>query len=300
MAIYSFIAEEQANDACDWSVSEMCRVLGVSRSGFYGWQGRPPSPRDVADRQLAAEIEEVWERSDRTYGAPRVLRWLRKQGFGVGRKRVARIMRVKGWEGESGRRRIRTTIVDRGATAASDLIRRDFNPTVPDRVWVGDITYLRTGEGWLFLATVIDLFSRRVIGWSVAPHMRTSLVAAALNMAVATRGGTVDGVIFHSDRGSQYASADFGELCDELSVTQSMGATGVCWDNAVAESFFGTLKRELANRRRWHTRADARHDLIRWIEGWFNSHRLHSSIDYHAPAQFEDLHYRRGEDSIAA
>jgi len=181
----------------------------------------------------------------------------------VGRKRVARIMRVNDWEGESGRRRMRTTIVDRGAIAASDLVGRDFNPTEPNRTWVGDITYLRTAEGWLFLATVIDLFSRRVIGWSVANHMRTELVVDALKMAVATRGGAVSEVVFHTDRGSQYTSAAFGQLCQQLGVTQSMGATGVCWDNAAAESFFGTLKRELANRRRWNTRADARRDLIR-------------------------------------
>ncbi|MEO6651917.1 MAG: IS3 family transposase, partial [Ilumatobacteraceae bacterium] len=159
---------------------------------------------------------------------------------------------------------------------------------------------LRTGEGWLFLATVIDLFSRRVIGWSVADHMRTELVANALDMAVATRGGRVAaGVVFHSDRGSQYTSADFGELCDRHGVVQSMGATGVCWDNAAAESFFGTLKREHANRRRWATRADARRDLIRWIEGWYNQRRLHSTINYNSPVEYEAMFNRHG-DGIAA
>jgi transposase InsO family protein len=299
MAIYSFIAEEQADPRSDWSVAEMCRTLEVSRSGFYDWQRRPPSARELGDRQLAVEIEAIWECSDRTYGAPRAHRWLRKQGFRVGRKRVGRIMRSHGWEGESGRRRVRTTVVDRAATAAGDLVGRDFNPPAPDTVWCGDITYLRTGEGWLFLATVIDLFSRRVIGWSAANHMRTDLVADALRMAVATRGGTVTGVVFHTDRGSQYTSAAFGELCDQLGVTQSMGATGVCWDNAAAESFFGTLKRELAHRRRWATRADARRDLLRWIEGWFNTRRLHSTPDYLSPIEAEDLYYRR-HDGIAA
>jgi len=299
MAIYSFIAEEQATDDNDWTVLEMCRTLEVSRSGFYGWQSRPRSDREVTDAMLAMEIEAIWECSDRTYGAPRVHRWLAKQGFRVGRKRVARIMRVNDWEGESGRRRIRTTVVDRGATAASDLVGRDFNPTEPDRTWVGDITYLRTGEGWLFLAMVIDLFSRRVIGWSVANHMRTELVVDALEMAVATRGGSVSEVVFHTDRGSQYTSAAFGELCQQLGVTQSMGATGVCWDNAAAESFFGTLKRELANRRRWATRAETRRDLIRWIEGWYKGRRLHSTLDYNSPIEIETLYYRRG-DGIAA
>jgi transposase InsO family protein len=250
---------------------------------------------------LAIEIEAIWECSDRTYGAPRVHRWLLKQGFFVGRNRVARIMAINGWEGETGRRKVRTTIVDRGATAADDHVRRDFNPAGPDVVWCGDITYLRTGEGWLYLATVIDLFSRRVIGWSVANHMRTELVADALKMAIATRGGSVDaGVVFHTDRESgQYTSAEFGELCDHHGVVQSMGATGVCWDNAAAESFFGTLKREHANRRRWATRADARRDLIRWIEGWFNARRLHSSIDYNSPIDYEAMFNRRG-DGIAA
>lgn len=297
--VYEFIAEEQAEDDCPWSISEMCRTLGVSRSGYHDWVDRDPSPRQLSDEQLAVEIEAIWECSARTYGSPRVHRWLRRQGFRVGRKRVARIMRDCGWEGESGRRRVRTTIIDRGASAAADLVARNFNPTEPDRTWVGDITYLRTGEGWLFLATVIDLYSRRVIGWSVAAHMRSALVADALSMAVATRGGVVEGVVFHTDRGSQYTSAEFGDLCRHLGVTQSMGATGVCWDNAAAESFFGTLKRELAHRRRWTTRAEARRDLIRWIEGWFNTRRMHSSIDYNSPVEHEDLFYRRG-DGIAA
>jgi transposase InsO family protein len=228
--VYTFIAEEQATPTnCEdpWSVAEMCRTLEVSRSGYYDWIDRAPSSRELCDRMLEMEIEAIWECSGRTYGVPRVTAWLHKQGFEVSHKRVARLMGRNGWEGESGRRKVRTTIVDRGATAASDHVGRDFNPTEPDVTWCGDITYLRTGEGWLFLATVIDLFSRRVIGWSVAAHMRTELVSDALKMAVATRGGQVDGVVFHSDRGSQYTSAEFAELCDQLGVIQSMGATGV-------------------------------------------------------------------------
>ncbi len=291
-AVYTFIAEEQAAPDCKWSVVEMCRTLEVSRSGYYDWVDRAPSDRECTDRLLEVEIEAIWECSGRTYGVPRVTAWLRKQGFAVSAKRVARLMGRNGWEGESGRRKIRTTIVDRGATAASDHVKRDFNPSEPNQTWCGDITYLRTGEGWLFLATVIDLFSRRVIGWSVAAHMRTELVADALRMATATRGGAIDGVVFHSDRGSQYTSAEFGDLCAGLGVTQSMGATGVCWDNAAAESFFGTLKRELAHQRSWPTRADARRDLIRWIEGWFNPRRLHSSLGYRSPIETETDWYR--------
>lgn len=301
-AVYTFIAEEQAaptNTDRPWTVAEMCRTLEVSRSGYYDWVGRAPCARELTDRMLEREIEAIWECSDRTYGVPRVTAWLRKQGFVVSAKRVARLMRRNGWEGESGRSRVRTTIVDRGATAASDHVERNFNPEAPDTVWCGDITYLRTGEGWLFLATVIDLFSRRVIGWAVASHMRTELVEDALKMAVATRGGAVAGVIFHSDRGSQYTSAAFGNLCATLGIIQSMGATGVCWDNAAAESFFGTLKREHAKKRRWATRADARRDLIRWIEGWFNTRRLHSTLGYNTPVEHENLYYRRG-DGIAA
>jgi transposase InsO family protein len=223
-AVYSFIAEEKADRTCSWSVAEMCRTLEVSRQGFYDWQSRPPSDHQVTDRLLAAEIEAIWECSARTYGAPRVHDarrghagnraawptraartggWLRRQGYRVSRKRVARIMREHGWVGVSGRRRVRTTIVDPGARAAEDLVARNFNPAAPDMTWAGDITYIPTGEGWLFLATVIDLFSRRVIGWGVADHLRTPLVAAALEMAVATRGGHVDGVVFHSDRDCQ-------------------------------------------------------------------------------------------------
>lgn len=298
-AVYTFIAEEQANTACEWSVSEMCRTLEVSRSGFYGWLSRPPSQRAEDDRVLAREIDAIYEASGRTYGVPRMTFWLRKQGFGVNHKRVARIMGELGFEGESGRRRVRTTIVDKGATAATDHVRREFNPPAPNVLWCGDITYLHTGEGWLYLATVIDLYSRRVIGWAAAGHMRTELVADALKMAVATRGGHVPGVLFHSDRGSVYTSRAFGELCTRHGVTQSMGATGVCWDNSVAESWFGTMKRELAYRRRWATRAEARRDLIRWIEGWYNARRLHSSNNYNSPIDWENLYYRRG-DGLAA
>jgi transposase InsO family protein len=297
--VYTFIAEEQADPGCGWSLVEMCRVLEVSRSGFYDWQARSPSARELEDRALAREIELIYEASGRTYGVPRLTAWLRKQGFGVGPKRVRRIMGELGIEGESGRRRVRTTIIDRGATAAHDHLRRDFNPPAPNVAWCGDITYLPTGEGWLYLATVIDLYSRRVIGWAAADHMRTDLVADALTMAVATRGGHVAGVVFHSDHGSVYTSRAFGELCHDHAVVQSMGATGVCWDNSVAESWFGTMKRELAHRRRWATRADARRDLIRWIEGWFNSRRLHSSNNYNSPIDWENLYYRRG-DGITA
>lgn len=286
-AVYSFVAEEKADHRSPWSVAEMCRTLGVSRQGFYDWEARPPSERQVTDRLLAAEIEAIWECSARTYGAPRVHAWLRRQGYRTSRKRVARIMRDHGWVGISGRRRPRTTVVDKTARAAEDLVARNFNPAAPDVTWAGDITYIPTGEGWLFLATVIDLFSRRIIGWGVADHLRTPLVSAALEMAVATRGGSVDGVVFHSDRGCQYTSAEYRGLCQRLDVTQSMGATGICFDNSPAEAFFASLKRELVHRRRFATRAEARREIIRWIEGWYNARRLHSSIAYLTPNEKE-------------
>ena len=199
-----------------------------------------------------------------------------------------RIMRVNGWVGETPRRSFKTTTPDTHAAPAPDLVARDFNPAAPDVIWAGDITYVRTWEGWLFVATVIDLYSRRVIGWALADHLRASLVGDALTMAVSTRGGDVDGVIFHSDRGCQYTSSEFAELCASHGVRQSMGATGICWDNAAAESFFATLKRELVHRHTWPTRAHAKSAIVRWIEGWYNPRRLHSSIDYQTPNEKEN------------
>lgn len=297
--MYSFIAEERATLSCSWSVSELCRVLEVSRSGFYGWEAHEPSEREVSDALLAEEIEAIYVCSAETYGAPRVHAWLLRQGYRVGHNRVARIMRDKGFVGEIGRRTVRTTVADKTAKPSLDLIGRDFNPTAPNEIWCGDITYIATGEGWLFLATVIDLFSRRVIGWALASHMRVDLACDALKMAIATRGGDVNGVIFHSDRGSQYTATDYRKLCAANGIRQSMGATGVCWDNAAAESFFASLKRELVNRYRWLHRADARLAIVRWIEGWYNSRRLHSTLRYRTPAETEHDWYRH-QETLAA
>ncbi|MGH8993474.1 MAG: IS3 family transposase [Acidimicrobiia bacterium] len=285
--MYSFIAEEQADPNGRWSVSEMCRVLEVSRSGFYDWGAHQPCERDVTDALLGEEIEAIVVCSNGTYGAPRVHAWLARQGYQVGRKRVARIMREKGFVGEMGRRKVRTTIADKTAVPSLDLLGRNFNPTAPDQAWCGDITYIATGEGWLFLATVIDLFSRKVIGWALAPHMRAELACDALRMAIASRGGNVRGVIFHSDRGSQYTAGEYRKLCSGNGIRQSMGATGICWDNAAAESFFASLKRELVNRYRWLHRADARLAIVRWVEGWYNARRLHSTLRYRTPNEAE-------------
>ena len=285
--MYCFIAEEKADPSSVWSVAEMCRVLAVSRSGFYDWEVREPCERDLTDALLAEEIEAIYNCSAENYGAPRVHAWLCRQGYRVGHNRVARIMRENGFVGEIGRRKVRTTVADRAEKPSMDLVGRDFNPAAPNVTWCGDITYIATGEGWLFLATVIDLFSRRVIGWALASHMRADLACDALKMAIATRGGDVRGVIFHSDRGSQYTAGEFRKLCAANGIRQSMGATGVCWDNAAAEAFFASLKRELVHRYRWLHRADARQAIIRWIESWYNARRLHSALSYRSPNEAE-------------
>lgn len=295
--MYCFIAGEKADLSSVWSVAEMCRVLEVSRSGFYDWEVREPSDRDLSDALLAEEIEAIFICSAETYGAPRVHAWLCRQGYRVGHNRVARIMRENGFVGEIGRRKVRTTVADKTAKPSLDLVGRDFNPMAPDVTWCGDITYIATGEGWLFLATVIDLFSRRVIGWALASHMRVDLACDALKMAIATRGGEVQGVIFHSDRGSQYTAGEYRKLCIANGIRQSMGATGVCWDNAAAEAFFASLKRELVHRYRWLLRADARQAIVRWIETWYNACRLHSSLKYRSPNEAEA---EWGRQAIAA
>lgn len=288
MAVYSFIAEEKADPQSSWPVAELCRVMEVSRSGFWDWERRGPSDREVSDAALAVEIEAVFLASNETYGAPRVHAWLTRRGFEVGHNRVARIMAERGWVGQVGRRKgPRTTVADKSAAPSADLVDRQFDPAAPNVVWAGDITYLPTDQGWLYLATVIDLFSRRVIGWALADHMRAELVGDALGMAIATRGGQVEGVIFHSDRGCQYTSGAYRQLCEAASVRQSMGATGICWDNAAAEAFFGSLKKELVHRYRWLERADARLAVVAWIEGWYNARRLHSTLGYRTPLEAE-------------
>ena len=287
MAVYRFIAEEKAASECSWSVSEMCQTLAVSRSGFYGWLGRAPCARDVDDATVAAEIEAIWETSGRTYGSPRVHRWLRTQGFRVARKRVARIVRTKGWVGESARKGFKTTTPDQAAVPAPDRVARDFNPGAPNVTWAGDITYVRTWEGWLFCATVIDLYRRRVIGWVLADHLRASLVGDALEMAIATRGGHVAGVVFHSDRGCQYTSGEFAELCDKHQVLQSMGATGMLGRRRGGELLRDAQARARAPPRLGDTRAGQTRDrpLDRRL---VKPRRLHSSIDYLAPNEKEN------------
>ncbi|MET8986961.1 IS3 family transposase [Nonomuraea wenchangensis] len=285
MSVHPFIeAEKQGGH----SVKRACELLGVSRAAFYARRNAAPGPRAVRDAELAGQIAQVHARSRGSYGAPRVHAQLRQDGQRCGRRRVARLMRALGLAGRYRRRRQVTTIPDPHASARPDLIERDFTPDAAavDTRWCGDITYVPTEEGWLYLATVIDIASRRVVGWATADHLRTGLVAEALQQACARRRPTGP-VIFHSDRGCQYTSAGYARLAGRLGVRLSVGRTGQCWDNAPAESFFATLKGELLDLRPWPTRAAARSAIFEFIEGWYNLHRLHSSLGYRSPADYE-------------
>lgn len=269
----------------EYSVRRMCRLLGVSPSGYYSWARRSASSRAVCDEELTARIRSIHERSRGTYGAPRVHAELVACGLRVGRKRVARLMREAGLEGASRRRRALTTVRDQKVRPAPDLIERDFTAGGRDRLWVADITYIPTWSGFLYLAVVVDAWSRRVVGWSMATHLRTELVLEALNMALEQRRPRE--VIHHSDQGTQYTSVAFGQRCREAGVRPSMGSVGDCFDNAMCESFFATLECELLDRRRFKTQAEARLAVFEFLEGWYNRHRRHSALGYLSPAEFE-------------
>lgn len=289
MSRYRFVEAESRR----YSVLQLCRIAQVSRTAYYEWQDRPASERARADAALTATIRAIHAASDGQYGVPRVLVELRAQGHDVGRKRVARLMTAAGLRGRRPPRWIRTTTPDPTPPTIPDLVHGAFAAPAPDVLWVGDITYIRTWEGWLYLATVIDVFSRRVIGFAVADHMRAALVCDALTMAVATRGSAVAGVIFHTDRGSQYRAAECHALCEAHGIKQSMGKTGVCWDNALAESFFATYKLELIHRRSWPTRLRTRTATVHWIEAVYNRQRRHSAIDMLSPVAYEDRYWNR-------
>ncbi len=263
----------------------MCRLLGVSASGYYAWQQRPPSARAQADAALTESIRAIHERSRETYGMPRIHAELTAEGQLVGRKRVARLMRAADLEGISRRRRGRTTRRDRDARPAPDLVERNFSAGGPDELWVADITYVPTWAGFLYLAVVLDAFSRRVVGWSMANHLRTELVLEALNMAVWQR--RPEAVIHHSDQGCQYTSIAFGLRCREAGVRPSMGSVGDAYDNALCESFFATLECELLDRRRFRTQAEAKMAVFDFIEGFYNPHRRHSALGHESPVNYE-------------
>ena len=288
MKAHPFIGAEKA---AGHGIARACRLLKVSRAAYYQRCAGTLSPRAAADAVLSARITSIHTESKGTYGSPRVHRALRRQGISCGKRRVARLMRAAGLEGRRKKRWRTTTIADPAAERARDLIQRDFAPRPgTDQRYAGDITYIMTWEGWAYLATVIDLSSRRVVGWAVADHMRTSLVEDALAMAFTQRRPAA-GVIFHSDRGCQYTSTDFAALARANGVILSVSRKGECWDNAVAESFFATIKRELINDRAWPTRAGLHRAVFDYIEGWYNTRRLHSALGYLSPAEYESIHH---------
>jgi len=277
----------EAEKVAGHNVAKACELLEVSRAAYYQRRNGAPSARVVTDAELTRKIVAIHVESKGTYGSPRVHQELAHRQVVCGRRRVTRLMRLAGLEVRCKKRWRKTTVADPEAESARDLIQRHFEPGEEiDRRYVGDITYIATWEGWAYLATVVDLASRKIVGWALADHMRTELVEDALTMAFANR-APENGVIFHSDRGCQYTSKDFADLARTNGVVLSVGRKGEYWDNAVAESFFATIKRELVDTRAWPTRAGLRRSVFEYIEGWYNTRRLHSTLGYLSPMQYE-------------
>jgi putative transposase len=269
----------------------MCKVLNLSRSGYYAWFKCKASPRTQENEILSQQIQQIYQASRETYGSPRIHASLVAKGFQVGRQRVVRLMAKLGICVRPKRKFKFTTDSGHDLPIAENVLDRDFTTSEPDRSWVADLTYVWTTEGWLYLAVIIDLFSRRVVGWSVAEHMRTELVLTALDSALGQRIPAQTGLVFHSDRGSQYASGDYQAALQKAGITCSMSRRANCWDNAVAESFFGTLKTELIHPRIFCSRAIARTTIVEWIEVFYNRQRMHSTIGYLSPVQFEENYW---------
>ena len=296
MSRFRFIDAEKAL----YPVNLLCRLLKVSRSGYYAWSRRPPSPRAVADEILTEQIRNFYVASRRTYGAPRIWLDLRDAGVHVGRKRVARLMRQRGWQGVHRRSWRHLTKADPAAVPAPDRLGRDFTAPAPNRKWVADVTYVPTVQGWLYLAVVLDVFSRRVVGWSMDANRKTRLVCDAVTMAVANRGGTVGGVIHHSDRGGEYTSRDLERELRRCGALASMGSVADCYDNSMAEAFFATLETELfwgQPGRRFDTHRDAKLAIFDYIEVFYNRRRRHTGIGGISPVTYET---RYAELSLAA
>lgn len=287
MSIFKLIEAEKAK----YPIAMLCRILGVSKSGYYAWRMRVPSRRSQQDATLTEKIHEIHQRSRETYGYPRVHAELLSLGISCGRRRVARLMKSSGLRGCMRGKRRRTTRQDIRAIPASDLLRRKFTSDAPNRIWVADITYISTREGFLYLAFILDVHSRRIVGWSMDSHMRTELVMDALGMAVARR-KPLAGLVHHSDRGSQYTAISFGKHLEEANILPSMGRTGSALDNAMAESFVSTLKVELVRRHRFPDREAARSAVFEYLEGFYNLRRLHSSLGYQSPANYEQATMR--------
>jgi putative transposase len=286
--VLRFIDAEKGN----FPIAFMCGRLGVSVSGYYAWIKRPPSTRAVADARLSTTIQLIHAGSRGTYGAPRVHAELRQEhGIRCGRKRVARLMRIAGLRGVCRRRSTRTTRRDELAELSADLVHRQFRASEPNRLWVSDITYLPTWQGFLYLAVVIDAFSRRVVGWSMATYLRTELVLDALEMALWNRRPN-PGLVCHSDHGSQYTSLAFGRRCRQAGIAQSMGSVGDSYDNALAESFFASLECELIDRSRWRSFTEARMAVFDYLEAFYNPRRRHSALGYLSPIAYEQRPHR--------
>jgi len=274
----------------EYGVGRLCRVLGVSRSGYYAWSKRGPSDRELEDRRLSERIVEIHRQSRGTYGVPRIHAELveEEKKIRVGRRRISRLMRAKGIAGVSRRRVRRTTLPGECADPIPDLVERDFSADGPDQLWVADITYVPTWSGFLYLAIVLDVWSRRIVGWSMRKHLRTELVVEALEMAICQR--RPKGVVHHSDQGCQYTSIAFGRRCKQAGIALSTGSVGDCFDNAMAESFFASLECELIDRQSWKNQTEARLAVFDYIEGWYNPHRRHSALGYASPVAFEAAH----------
>lgn len=285
--MYAFVDAEEAN----FPIQFMCKQFGISTSAFFAWRkkhGAGPTVAEIKEAKIVQEMKAIHAESNSTYGQPRMTPALRARGFNDNHKRVERLMRKHEIVGHTPKRRVITTIPAVDKDSVTDKVKRDFTKPEQDLAWCGDISYIRTWEGWLFLATVIDLGSRRVIGYAMADHMRTELIENALTMAVKTRGlNKMPNVPFHSDQGAQYTSADFAKKCSQLGIVRSIGRVATCFDNAVAESFFATLKKELVHRRTFRTRAQARSEIFDYIEGWYNCRRLHSTLGYLTPLAWE-------------
>jgi putative transposase len=282
---FSFIHAEKAS----FPVKAMCRVLGVTRQGYYAYATRPPSTRVQQDAALCETVREVFDASGATYGSPRVLGVLKQRGWRVGKRRIERAMRSMGLTPPTPRRHKRTTTSDPSHPVAPNELARDFAATRPNERWVTDITYVWTQEGWAYLAVILDLFSRSVVGWALDSTLATRLPLAALDVAVRRRRPT-SGLLHHSDRGCQYTSAQYRDVLNRLGVTVSMSRRGNCWDNAVAESFFASLKNELVYRRSWPTRLELHNAVFEYIEVFYNRRRLHSSLGYKTPAATEEIY----------
>lgn len=281
---YHFIDAEQA----EYPIVMLCRVMRVSRSGFYAWRERPLSVRQQANVRLVSQIRVIHAESRKTYGSPRIQKALWARGDCVGRHRVARLMRLHDLRACYRRRSRSTTQSKHGYPVASNILKRDFAPVRPNHVWAGDITYITTNEGWLYLAVVMDLYSRRIIGWSMGTRLHSVLTQEALSMALSQRRLT-DHLLHHSDQGVQYAATDYQAVLSKHEITCSMSRKGNCWDNAVVESFFKTLKVECVHRQRFQTRHEARQQLFEYMEIFYNRQRLHSTLDYQSPVAYEAL-----------